>query len=158
MIEIALYQPDIAGNAAAVMRLAACLGLKVSIVEPAGFTWSDSSLRRTGMDYLEKADLIRDPSWAAFRLRTKGRRTVLLTTKAALPFTQFRFRPGDILLMGRESAGVPQAVRDAAEAEVLIPMREGLRSLNITMACAMVTAEALRQTGHFATMACERGL
>lgn len=151
MIEIALYQPDIAGNAAAVMRLAACLGLRVAIIEPAGFTWSDSSLRRIGMDYLDKADLIRDTSWAAFLVRTKGRRTVLLTTKATLPFTQFRFRDGDILLMGRESSGVPQAVRDAVEAEVVIAMRAGFRSLNVAMACAMVTAEALRQTGHFSS-------
>lgn len=155
MIEITLYQPDIAANAAAVMRLAACLGLRVSIIEPAGFTWSDSSLRRIGMDYLDKADLIRDPSWAAFRLRTAGRRSVLLTTRATLPFTQFVFRAGDILLLGRESAGVPQAVRDEVEAEVVIPMRAGLRSLNVAMASAMVTAEALRQTGHFATMACD---
>lgn len=150
MIEIALYQPDIAGNAAAVMRLAACLGLKVSIIEPAGFTWSSASLRRTGMDYLEKTDLTRDPSWAAFRQRTEHRRSILLTTKATLPFTRFSFRAGDILLLGRESAGVPQTVREAVEAEVMIPMRQGLRSLNVAMACAMVTAEALRQTGHFA--------
>ena len=151
MIEIALYQPDIAGNAAAVMRLAACFGLKVAIIEPAGFTWSDSSLRRTGMDYLEKTDLIRDPSWAAFRARTAGHRRVLLTTKTTLPFTQFSFLATDVLLFGRESAGVPQAVRDAVEAEVVIPLRQGLRSLNVAMACAMVTAEALRQTGHFAS-------
>lgn len=150
MIEIALYQPDIAGNAAAVMRLAACLGVKVSIIEPAGFTWSSSSLRRTGMDYLDKADLVRDPSWPAYRRRTAGRRSVLLTTRASLPFSEFAFHNGDILLLGRESAGVPDTVHQDVEAEVVIPMRPGLRSLNVAMACAMVTAEALRQTGHFA--------
>ena len=101
MIEIALFQPDIAANAATIMRMAACLGLKVRIIEPAGFTWSDSSLKRAGMDYLAKADLIRDPSWRAFRQATEGRRLVLLNTRATLPYTAVKFAAGDILLMGR---------------------------------------------------------
>jgi tRNA (cytidine/uridine-2'-O-)-methyltransferase len=149
MIEIALFQPDIAANAATIMRMAACLSLKVRIIEPAGFTWSDSSLRRAGMDYLEKTDLVRDSSWDAFRGATAGRRLVLLTTKAALPYTAATFTPADILLLGRESAGVPQAVHDAANISVTVPMQPGLRSLNVALACAMVTGEALRQLRGF---------
>jgi tRNA (cytidine/uridine-2'-O-)-methyltransferase len=149
MIEIALYQPDIAANTAAIMRLCACLGVKLAVIEPAGFTWSDSSLRRVGLDYLDKADLTRDRSWTDFRQRTAGRRTVLITTKAGLSYTAFRFLADDVLLLGRESAGVPDTVQEAAEARLLIPMRPGLRSLNVAMACAMVTGEALRQLEQF---------
>jgi len=151
MIEIALYQPDIAANAAAVMRLAACFGLKVRIIEPAGFAWSDSTLRRTGMDYLEKAEVGRDASWIAFLAATAGRRRILLSTGATLPYVDFRFSADDILIMGRESAGVPQVVHDAADARLLIPMRPGLRSLNVAVACAIVTAEAMRQLELFHT-------
>ena len=150
MIEIALYQPDIAPNAATVIRMCACLGLRVRIIEPAGFTWSDSSLKRAGMDYLASADLVRDVSWEAFRNDTRGRRLVLASTRAAQPYAGFQYARGDILLMGRESAGVPDAVHAAADARVLIPMRPGMRSLNVAMACAMVTGEALRQLGGFA--------
>ena len=149
MIEIALFQPDIAANAATIMRMAACLGLKVRIIEPAGFTWSDSSLKRAGMDYLAKTDLIRDRSWLEFRAATPGRRLVLLTTKATLPYTAVSFAAGDILLMGRESAGVPDEVHAAANISATIPMLPGLRSLNVALACAMVTGEALRQLGAF---------
>lgn len=149
MIEIALYQPDIAANAATIMRMAACLGLRVRIIEPAGFTWSDSSLKRAGMDYLAKADLIRDSSWDAFRTATAGRRLVALTTKSGLSFLDVAFAPGDILLMGRESAGLPAEVHDAADIRATISMVPGLRSLNVAMACAMVTGEALRQIGGF---------
>ncbi len=149
MIEIALYQPDIPPNAATIMRMAACFGLKVRIIEPAGFTWSNSSLKRAGMDYLDRALVIRHPSWAAFREATKGQRLILASTKADLRYTDFAFRPGDILLMGRESSGVPGEVHAAADARLLIPMREGLRSLNVALACAMIAGEALRQTGGF---------
>jgi tRNA (cytidine/uridine-2'-O-)-methyltransferase len=149
MIEIALYQPDIPPNAATIMRMTACFGLKVRIIEPAGFTWSDSSLKRAGMDYLDHALVVRDASWAAFRAATKGQRLVLASTKAAIPYTDFSFRTGDILLMGRESSGVPQEVHEAADARLLIPMRPGLRSLNVALACAMITGEALRQTKGF---------
>jgi tRNA (cytidine/uridine-2'-O-)-methyltransferase len=150
MIEIALFQPDIAPNAATIMRMAACFGLRVRIIEPAGFTWSDSSLRRAGMDYLARTDLVREPSWTAFRHATAGRRLVLATTKAATPYVDFAFAPDDVLLMGRESAGAPDEVHDAADARVVIPMVPGLRSLNVAVACAILTGEALRQTGHFA--------
>lgn len=149
MIEIALFQPDIAANAATIMRLAACLGLRVRIIEPAGFTWSDSSLKRAGMDYLAKADLVRDRSWQDFRTATAGKRLVLLTTKATLPYTAATFSAGDILLLGRESAGVTDEVHAAVDLRICIPMLPGLRSLNVAMACAMATGEALRQLGAF---------
>lgn len=149
MIEIALYQPDIPPNAATIMRMAACFGLKVRIIEPAGFTWSDSSLKRAGMDYLGQALVVRDASWAAFREATRGQRVILASTKAVLSYADFAFRPGDILLMGRESSGVPEDVHEAADARLLIPMRPGLRSLNVALACAMITGEALRQTRGF---------
>lgn len=149
MIEIALYQPDIPPNAATIMRMAACFGLKVRIIEPAGFTWSDSSLKRAGMDYLDQALVARDASWTAFREATKGQRLILASTKAQVLYTDFAFRRGDILLMGRESAGVPAEVHEAADARLLIPMREGLRSLNVALACAMITGEALRQLQGF---------
>ena len=149
MIEIALFQPDIAPNAASIMRMAACFGLRVRIIEPAGFTWSNSTLRRAGMDYLDRVELIRDSSWQAFRAQTAGRRLVLLSTKSTLPYTDFAFAEDDIIMMGRESAGVPDHVHAAADARLLIPMREGLRSINVAMACALVTGEALRQLRMF---------
>lgn len=147
MLEIALYQPDIAPNAGTLLRMCACFGLTCRIIEPAGFVMSDAQFRRAGLDYLDRASLVRDPSWDAYRERTRGRRSVLLTTRATLPYWDFRFDPSDIILMGRESAGVPQDVHDAVEARVVIPMREGFRSLNMALACAMVTGEAMRQTG-----------
>ena len=147
MIDIALYQPDIAPNAGTIIRMAACLGLKVRVIEPAGFVMTDSALRRAGMDYLDRAAIITDASWAAFRGATAGRRIILMTTKAALAYTQFAFAAGDILLMGRESAGVPEAVHAAADARITIPMQAGERSLNVALACAMATGEALRQLG-----------
>lgn len=149
MIEIALYQPDIPPNAATIMRMAACFGLKVRIIEPAGFTWSDSSLKRAGMDYLDHALVIRDASWTAFRRATGGQRLILASTKSPVAYTDFSFRHGDILLMGRESTGVPQEIHEAADARLLIPMRPGLRSLNVALACAMLTGEALRQLEAF---------
>jgi tRNA (cytidine/uridine-2'-O-)-methyltransferase len=150
MIEIALYQPDIAPNAATIARLCACFGLKLTIIEPAGFVATDSAWRRAGMDYLDQLELIHAPSWEAFRTANSGRRLVLLSTKAALPHTAFRFEADDILLFGRESAGVPDAVHEAVNHRVVIPMRKGLRSLNVAMAASLVAGEALRQTGQFA--------
>jgi tRNA (cytidine/uridine-2'-O-)-methyltransferase len=136
MIEIALFHPDIAPNAATIIRMAACLGLKVTIIEPAGFAWTDSSFKRA-------------PSWQAFRGEIQGRRLVLISTKAALPYSQFEFTGTDIILMGQESAGVPPEVHEAVEARIQIPMKPGERSLNVSLACAMVTGEALRQTAGF---------
>lgn len=146
---IALYQPDIAGNTGAILRLGACLGLAVDIVEPAGFDHSDRALKRAGMDYLEIAALTRHVDFERFDAwrRGEGRRLVLFTTKAALPYTEFAFAPGDVLLFGRESAGVPDAVHECADARVTIPMPGGGRSLNLAMAVAMGAGEAVRQVG-----------
>ena len=124
------------------MRL---FGLTCRIIEPAGFVMTDSAFRRAGMDYLDKAALVREASWGSFREATRGRRSVLLTTKATLPCWDFAFASGDILLMGRESTGVPQSVHEEVEARLTIPMQPGLRSLNMALAAALVTGEALRQ-------------
>lgn len=147
MLRIALYQPDIAGNTGTILRLAACLGLGVDIIEPAGFDISDRNLKRSGMDYLASVALQRHVNWQRFDEWRKdgGRRLVLASTKAALPYTRFAFHPGDILLFGRESAGVPDHVHEAAEARILIPMIEGQRSINVAMSAAMIAGEALRQ-------------
>ncbi len=148
MLRIALYQPDIAGNTGTILRLAACLGLGVDIIEPAGFDLSDRNLKRAGLDYIASVTLARHVNWLSFeemRLR-EGRRLVLASTKAALPYTRFAFAPGDTLLFGRESAGVPDNVHAAADARVTIPMVAGQRSLNLAMSVAMIAGEALRQT------------
>ena len=147
---IALYQPDIPGNTGTILRMAACLGLPVDIVEPCGFDLSDRALKRAGMDYLALAALTRHVDWAAFEAarRESGARLVLLTTAAETPYTDFAFREGDVLLFGRESAGVPQAVHEAADARLTIPMAEGARSLNLAVAAAMVAGEAIRQIRH----------
>lgn len=147
-LSIALYQPDIAGNTGTILRLAACLDLAVGIIEPAGFDVSDRNLKRAGMDYLGAVALTRHVSWTHFDAwrRGNGRRLVLASTKAAERYTDFIFRPDDILLFGRESAGVPDIVHDAADGRILIPMVEGQRSINVAMSAAMITGEALRQT------------
>lgn len=148
-LSIALYQPDIAGNTGTVMRLAACLGLTVEVIEPAGFDLSDRNLRRSGMDYLASVALRRHLDWNHFEAwrRENGRRLVLASTRAAVRYTDFGYRPGDLLLFGRESAGVPDHVHEAADARVLIPMQPGQRSINVAMSAAMIAGEALRQTG-----------
>ena len=148
-LRIALYQPDIAGNTGTILRMAACLDIAVDLIEPAGFDVSDRSLKRAGMDYLEMAALSRHVDFARFeewRLG-QGRRLVLLSTGARVPYTEFAFRKDDILMLGRESAGVPQTVHDGADARLLIPMRGGGRSLNVALAAAMVVGEAIRQVG-----------
>lgn len=146
-LRIALYQPDIAGNTGTILRFAACMGLAVDIVEPAGFDLSDRNLKRAGMDYLEMAALTRHVDWQAFeeRRRAEGRRLVLLSTRAAMPYADFSFSPRDTLLFGRESAGVPENVHEAADARLLIPMQPGARSLNIALSVAMAAGEAIRQ-------------
>jgi tRNA (cytidine/uridine-2'-O-)-methyltransferase len=150
-MEIALYQPDIAGNAGTIARLCACLDLKLVIIEPAGFLWDDSRLKRAGMDYLDIAAIRRSASWPKFLDETKGRRKLLLTTKSALPYFSFKFRPDDILLLGRESSGVPDDVHQSADIRLTIPMHENARSLNVALACAMVVGEAQRQVQGFPT-------
>lgn len=148
-LRIALYQPDIPGNTGTILRLAACLGLSVDIIEPAGFDLSDRNLKRAGMDYLATVTLTRHLSWSHFEewRATTGRRLVLASTKAAERYTDFTYRRDDILLFGRESAGVPDAVHDATDARIIIPMVEGQRSLNVAVSAAMIAGEALRQTG-----------
>ena len=148
-MRLALFEPDIPQNAAALIRLAACMGVGIDVIDPCGFLFSDRGFRRAGMDYVEQAEIARHASWGAFLAQRAGRRVVLLTSKAAHPYTDFVFGADDILLMGRESAGVPDAVHDAAQARLRIPMKPGLRSLNVAQAGAMVLGEALRQTGGF---------
>ncbi|MCA1443103.1 tRNA (cytidine(34)-2'-O)-methyltransferase [Ensifer sp. IC4062] len=147
-LRIALYQPDIPGNTGTILRLAACLGLAVDIIEPAGFDLSDRNLKRAGMDYIAAVTLTRHVSWERFEAwrATTGRRLVLASTKAAQPYTRFSFRPDDILLFGRESAGVPDHVHQRADGRVVIPMAPGQRSLNIAISAAMIVGEAIRQT------------
>lgn len=145
MPSLALYQPEIPQNVGAAMRLCACLGLDLHIIEPCGFLWDEKKIRRSAMDYWDHLSLTRHTSWAAFQEFSASRRLILLTTKGALPYLDFSFEDGDILLAGRESAGVPDSVHEAANARIVIPLRPGLRSLNIVNACAMVVGEALRQ-------------
>ena len=154
-MRLALYQPDIPQNTGTILRLAACLGVTVDIIGPAGFDMSDRNLRRAGLDYLSHVAIERHLSWEAFqRTRTQSApdpdgRLILLSSKAAIPHTSFAFAASDTLLLGRESAGVPPEVAAAADAAVRIPMRPPLRSLNIAVAAAIVVGEALRQTGGF---------
>ena len=149
MVSLALYQPDIPQNAGTILRMGACLGVPVHIIEPAGFIWSEKSLRRAGMDYLDQVDVTRHASFNAFQHSRGQGRLLLLTTKAAELYTDFSFESGDILLLGRESAGAPEEVHEAADARLLIPMMPGARSLNIAVSAAMVLGEALRQSGGF---------
>ena len=148
-LALALYQPDIPQNCGTMLRLCACLGVEATIIEPAGFPVSDRHFRRSGMDYLDAVNVSRHVSWRAFEnwRAPTGRRLVLLSTTAALPFTDFAFAPDDILMVGRESAGAPPEVHEAADARILIPIRPGMRSLNVAVCAAMALGEALRQTG-----------
>jgi tRNA (cytidine/uridine-2'-O-)-methyltransferase len=150
-MRIVLFEPDIPQNTGTILRLAACLGLSADIIEPAGFPVSDRAFRRAGMDYLDQVSIRRHGSWAAFEdwRRQAAHRLILFTTRGAVSYLEHSFRPDDLMLFGRESAGVPEAVHAAADARLVIPMRGGLRSLNVAMAAAMAVAEALRQTGGF---------
>ncbi len=148
-MRVALYQPDIPQNTGTILRLAACLGIEVDLIEPAGFPASDRAFRRAGMDYLDQVSLMRHVSWEAFESwrRAQGMRLVLFTTRAATPYLAHPFAPRDILMFGRESSGVPDAVHTAAEVRLKIPIRPGLRSLNVAMTCAIAVGEAMRQLG-----------
>ena len=150
-MRLALYEPDIPQNAGALLRLGACLVIAVDIIEPCGFLFSDHGFRRAGMDYLDKVEFTRHASWPAFHfaLQNSKARLVLLSRSGLHPYTEFEFRPDDTLLLGRETAGVPGPVRAAAEASVRIPLKPGLRSLNVAQAGAIVLGEALRQTQGF---------
>ena len=149
-MRLALYQPDIAQNTGTILRLAACVGVAVDVIGPTGFDMTDRALRRAGLDYLDHVVIRRHVSFSDFRSGLAANaRLVLLTTKAPTRHVDFAFRGDDVLLLGRESAGVPQAVADSASAHVRIPMRPGLRSLNVAVAAALVLGEALRQTNGF---------
>ena len=147
-ISLALYQPDIPQNVGAAMRLCACLDIDLHIIEPCGFPWDERKIRQAGMDYVEAVTLIRHGSWESFRKAQSGR-LLLMTTKGADTHIDFTFKEGDILLAGRESTGVPDHVHETADGRVVIPMKDGLRSLNIINASAIILGEALRQTDGF---------
>lgn len=176
-MRIALYQPDIPQNAGAIFRLAACLGIPVDVIEPCGFVLDDRRLRRVAMDYGGQAEIVRHASWKKYtdsraeadgRAETDGRaggradgdvigRVVLLTTSGTTPYTDFTFETSDTLLLGRESAGVPDSVHSAADARLIVPMADGARSLNVVTATALVLGEALRQTGGFSELTEQAG-
>jgi tRNA (cytidine/uridine-2'-O-)-methyltransferase len=144
-MRLALYEPDIPQNAGAILRLGACFGVAIDIIEPCGFLLDDRHLKRAAMDYLDRVAIARHASWETFR-RSQPGRLVLLSTKAPLPYHRFAFARDDVLLLGRETAGVPPEVTKMVDASVVIPMRPGLRSLNVALAAAIVLGEALRQT------------
>lgn len=151
-MRIAIYEPDIPQNTATILRLCACLGIEAHLIEPAGFPTTDRAFRRAGMDYLDQVTVVRHASWAAFDVwrRSRQLRLILLTTRAETGYLACAYTADDVLLLGRESAGVPDAVHAAADLRLKVPMRPGLRSLNVAMACALVAGEMLRQTGGFA--------
>lgn len=150
-MHIALYQPDIPPNTGTIIRMAACLETHVHIIEPCGFPFGEKSFRRAGMDYIDQSKITRHQSWETFLKWVGNKRITLLTTKAAKPYTDFEFKEDDILLLGRESAGVPDDIHERADARLLIPMTPDTRSLNIAVSAAMVLGEALRQTNGFPT-------
>jgi len=145
-MRLVLFEPDIPQNAGTLMRLAAGLGVPLDLIEPCGFVLDDRRLRRAGMDYLDHLDWVRHPSWDSYAAGPRAGRLVLLTTRGAVPYTEFAFAPDDRILVGRESAGVPDAVHAAADARLVIPLRPPARSLNVAVSAAMVLGEALRQT------------
>lgn len=145
-MRVALYEPEIAGNVGAVLRLGACLGAAVDLIEPMGFQWDDRRVRRTAMDYIDHVTIARHPDFAAFKAMVGPRRLILFTTKSQQTLYDFSFRPDDVLLFGKESAGVPGAVVDACHACIRIPMRPQVRSMNLATAAALALGEALRQT------------
>ena len=153
-VELALYQPDIAQNTGTLLRLGACLGVVVHIIHPTGFPFSRRELKRGGLDYLELAEFVEHDSYAHFDTvrRHRGRRLVLLTTKASGSAYAADYADNDVLMLGRETAGVPDSVAEDAELRVRIPMREGLRSINVAVAAALVLGEAMRQTNAFASL------
>lgn len=149
-MRLALFQPDIAQNTGTILRLAACLGVPVDVIGPTGFDMTDRALRRAGLDYLDHVEIGRHESFEAYlAARRAESRLVLLSSHAETPHIGFGFQPGDTLMLGRESAGAPDYVHDVATARIRIPLRPGMRSLNIAVAAALVLGEALRQTGQF---------
>jgi tRNA (cytidine/uridine-2'-O-)-methyltransferase len=149
-MRLALYEPDIPQNAGAIMRLASCMGVPLDLIEPCGFLLDNRRLRRAGMDYLDGLDLARHASWERFLADRVPGRLILLTTRGATPHVAFRFEASDTLLLGRESAGVPDHVHEAADARLVVPLAPGRRALNVALAAAIVLGEALRQLDAFA--------
>ena len=147
-MRIALFEPEIAGNVGAILRLAACLGVSVDLVEPMGFLWDDRRVRRAAMDYIDHVAIARHANFDAFRCATASQRLVLFTTKAPASLYEFDFQANDVLLFGKESAGVPSAVADVCDAQLRIPIRPEIRSLNLATATALALGEALRQIGN----------
>lgn len=145
-MRIALFEPEIAGNVGAVLRLGACLGAAVDLIEPMGFAWDDRRVRRTAMDYIDHVVIVRHPGFDAFRLSLGSSRLVLFTTKSRQSAYDFRFRADDVLLFGKESAGVPPALAAACDARLCIPMRPQVRSMNLAATATLALGEALRQT------------
>ncbi len=153
-MRLALFQPDIPQNTGTLLRLGACLDLPIDIIEPCGFIFNEKAMKRAGMDYLNLASYRRHNSWQDFLEYRKNNpkeygRLVLMTTKASIPYTDFKFEPNDIILMGRESAGVPESVHQIADARLIIPMNQNARSINVAVSAVMVIGEALRQTNSF---------
>ncbi len=148
-MRLVLFEPDIPQNAGTLMRLAAGLGVALDLIEPCGFVLDDRKLRRAGMDYLDQLAMTRHDSWAAYARAPHAGRLVLLTTRGAIPYTDFAFAADDRIMVGRESAGVPDEVHDAADARLVIPLKPPARSLNVALSAAMVLGEALRQTAAF---------
>lgn len=145
-MRLAMYQPDMPQNCGAVMRLCACFGVPLDLIEPFGFVWDEARVKRVAMDYINHVSLTRHANWDGFRAKNAGARLILLTTKASVPYDTFAFQENDILLLGRESAGVPDAIHQSVDARVVIPLQTGLRSLNVGMSAAIVLSEAIRQT------------
>ena len=148
-MRIALYQPEIPGNVGAILRIAACFSVGVDIIEPCGFIFSDARMKRAGMDYIDHVEIVRHVDWDSFAALAQGR-LILLSSKAQTRLTDFAFQDSDVLLMGQESAGVPDGVRDQCAVRIRIPLNPAVRSLNISVATGIALAEALRQTGKLA--------
>lgn len=146
-MRIALFEPEIAGNVGAILRLGACLGAAVDLIEPMGFVWDDRRVRRAAMDYIDHVTIARHASFDAFRTTIGAGRLILFTTKSDQSPYDFSFAPDDILLFGKESAGVPASIAQACDARLRIPMRPQVRSMNLASSAALVLGEALRQTG-----------
>ena len=146
VMRLCLFQPEIAGNVGAVMRLGACMGVPIDLIEPMGFEWDDKRVRRTAMDYVDHVDVVRHMSFQAFRSSTPGR-LILFTTKGDASPYEFGFQPDDILLFGKESGGVPKEVADQCDARLRIPIRPEVRSFNLATSAAIALGEALRQVG-----------
>src|ERR1035437_5911713 len=148
-MRLALFEPDIPQNTGTLMRLCACLNVPMDIIEPCGFILSDKNLKRAGMDYIDHLDLTKHLNWESFKTASEGKRLVLLSTKSSDSFLDFKFQTNDVLIAGRESAGVPELVHQECAARVFIPMQPGLRSINVAPAAAIVLGEALRQIGKY---------